>query len=453
MGNKMRVTRHNGRAGKNGVYNPKHNDRSFDVKSSEHIDQERIKQNIYWDWVRGQSDWEDHNPDEDLLDLRFENIEKVFYDRQYRDYCDGQHERNRRSGHSKRDRSPDDLRMNKKTCPEESLIQIGHMEEHVEPEVLLHIVKELFAWFDESFGSHIHILDWGLHCDESTPHIHERHVFDYENEYGEIEPKQEKALEALGIDLPFPDKPNSKTNNRKVMFDSIVRAKLMEIAKAHGISLEEEPIYGGKEYLEKQDFIREKQRQTITLQQQEIIEKQGVINQQEYEIFQKKNDIADYDIQIMDAKKEIIEKENVLDDLIMRIDDVEQLVNEVSEAAYDKAVEVVTNTVREETTKANITEIETYQKWVNSDRSKIKPADRNLVTKVLDAVISRLKRSVSLVAEKVMNALHNPKIKEENLSAVRESARQSVLENLNNNKQIVREKVHHGRGITEREEL
>lgn len=27
----MKLTRHNGRAGKNGAYNPKHNDRRFDV--------------------------------------------------------------------------------------------------------------------------------------------------------------------------------------------------------------------------------------------------------------------------------------------------------------------------------------------------------------------------------------------------------------------------------------
>ena len=27
----MKLTRHNGRTGKNGVYNPKHNDRQFDI--------------------------------------------------------------------------------------------------------------------------------------------------------------------------------------------------------------------------------------------------------------------------------------------------------------------------------------------------------------------------------------------------------------------------------------
>ena len=50
---RMRATRHNGRSGKHGVYNPKHNDRKFDIANSEHIDAEREKQNIYWDCYRG----------------------------------------------------------------------------------------------------------------------------------------------------------------------------------------------------------------------------------------------------------------------------------------------------------------------------------------------------------------------------------------------------------------
>lgn len=35
---KMRASRHNGRSGKHGVYDVKHNDRNFDVANSEHID-------------------------------------------------------------------------------------------------------------------------------------------------------------------------------------------------------------------------------------------------------------------------------------------------------------------------------------------------------------------------------------------------------------------------------
>ena len=49
----LKLTRHNGRAGTHGTYNPKHNDRSFNLANSEHIDQERAKGNIYWDCFHG----------------------------------------------------------------------------------------------------------------------------------------------------------------------------------------------------------------------------------------------------------------------------------------------------------------------------------------------------------------------------------------------------------------
>ena len=35
-------------SGKHGTYNPRHNDRRFDVENSEHIDAERARQNVYW---------------------------------------------------------------------------------------------------------------------------------------------------------------------------------------------------------------------------------------------------------------------------------------------------------------------------------------------------------------------------------------------------------------------
>ena len=49
----MKLTRHNGRAGKNGVYNPKHNDRNFKIENAEHIDPELAKQDFLWDCYQG----------------------------------------------------------------------------------------------------------------------------------------------------------------------------------------------------------------------------------------------------------------------------------------------------------------------------------------------------------------------------------------------------------------
>ena len=115
----------------------------------------------------------------------------------------------------------------------------------------MNIVTEFIDEFKGKFGEHVHVLDWALHLDESTPHIHERHVFDCENKYGEIAPQQEKALEALGFDLPDPAKPLSRRNNRKITFDAACRKMLFEIAKRHWLDLEEEAEYGNRKYLEK----------------------------------------------------------------------------------------------------------------------------------------------------------------------------------------------------------
>ena len=124
-----------------------------------------------------------------------------------------------------------DLLKSKKTCPEETVYQIGTLDNHVPPELLIEIVTEFMEIVNERFGSHVHILNWALHLDESTPHIHERHVFDCENQYGEIAPQQEKALEALGFELPEPEKPVGRKNNRKMTFDSACRVLLFDVAK------------------------------------------------------------------------------------------------------------------------------------------------------------------------------------------------------------------------------
>ncbi len=91
---------------------------------------------------------------------------------------------------------------------------------------------------EEKFGSHVHILDWALHLDEGTPHIHERHVFDCENKYGELCPQQEKALEELGIPLPNPEKKKGKNNNHKQTFDAECRKMLFRICENHNLHLQ-----------------------------------------------------------------------------------------------------------------------------------------------------------------------------------------------------------------------
>ena len=170
----MKATRHNGRSGEHGTYDAKHNDRRFDVENSEHIDAERTKMNVYWDCYQGYSL---QNDKDERARFTFTEIEKAYYVEKYSDHVDGQNERNRKARHYDRVKTIDAILENNKTCPEETLLQLGNMDGAVSADVLAQVSAEYFEEFNRRYGSHVHILDWALHLDEATPHIHERHVW------------------------------------------------------------------------------------------------------------------------------------------------------------------------------------------------------------------------------------------------------------------------------------
>ena len=388
----MKLTRHNGRSGKHGTYNPRHNDRRFDVGNSEHIDSERVGRNVYWDCYRG---FTTHafrdNPDQP--DYTFEEIERMYYSEHYGGHVEAQNARNEKTRHTERNRTVEDLLKNNKTCPEESIYQIGTMGQSVSPDTLGCIVQEFYEEFERRFGSHIHILDWALHLDEGTPHIHERHVFDCQNRYGELCPQQEKALEELEIPLPSPDKPKGRHNNRKQTFDAICRTILFDIAMRHGLQLDQEPSYGGREYLEKQDYILMKQKEQMEAQEQR------------------------------------------LEELTLKIEDVETLIDEVSDVAYDKAVEVVTDTVRQETHKEDIRLVEETRNWVLSPERKAPKREREYTAARLDGVVSKIKNAMQSALTKIQKKLLQPEMKQSGKEQIKEKARESIRDKLARAKQ------------------
>lgn len=247
------------------MFTAKHNDRNFDVTHAEHIHPAKTQENVYWDWLNGM------RTGERSADVpSFEEVERIFYEQHYSDYVAGQCARNAERRHTERNRTVEQIRRDKRTCPEETIFQFGKEGVGATPEQLLTIFTAFKQQFEERYGKHIHMLDWAMHCDETTVHIQERHCFDYVNKYGEVEPKQEKALAFMGIPLPQPDKPPGRYNNRKITFDAMNRLMLIEIAKAHGLDIEEQVKYGGKNHLEKLDYIIAKQLETIRNQQKQL---------------------------------------------------------------------------------------------------------------------------------------------------------------------------------------
>ncbi|MCM1543462.1 MAG: serine/arginine repetitive matrix protein 2, partial [Blautia sp.] len=432
----MKLTRHNGRAGKNGVYNPKHNDRRFDVANSEHIDSGRTKQNIYWDCYTGFSS-ELSRERGGEKDFSFERIEKLYYFDHYHDHIQAQNERNEKTRHTERNRTVEDLLASNRICPEESIYQIGTVEGSVSGELLARIAAEFFAEMEERFGAHVHILDWALHLDEGTPHIHERHVFDCKNKYGELCPQQEKALEELGVTLPDPDKKKGRNNNRKQTFDAECRGMLFRICARHGLHLETEPSHGGRGYMEKQDFIIEKQKETL-LAQREISEQNArAMEEQERKLkktekafLEKQKELKKQDEILAEKNRELSGKQAALATVTMKLADMESLAGEVADTAYEKACQVVADTVRAETQKEDLRALEDFKEWLSAPERKAPQDKREFAVKCLETVQGQIKDMAQKALKKVQAALHKPEVSRANREQVREKAKESIREQL-----------------------
>ena len=164
---------------------------------------------------------------------------------------------------------------------------------------------------------------------------------------------------------------------------------LFEIAKRHGLELEEEAEYGNRKYLEKQDFILAKQKEQLTAQQSK------------------------------------------LDELTLKVSDMENLLEDVSAAAYDKAVEVVTDVVRTETRKEDMRMIEDTKKWVLSPERKAPQATREYAAHRLDTVLDKFLKTMQTTAIRLQEKLLKPEVRQKCKEQVKEKARDSVLQLLN----------------------
>ena len=398
------MSRHNGRAGKHGVYNPKHNDRQFDVNNADNIHVQKTDLNLYWDWQNG---LRTHAENMTGQYPTFVQVEHDFYEQRYRPFLAGQTERNIRAGHAKRNRTVDDLLADARICPEETIYQIGKEGDCPPPEVLTAIVQEFMETITERFGTHVHILDWSLHLDETSPHIHARQVFDVENRYGEIEPKQEKALEALDIPLPEPDKKPSKVNNRKVTFDGICRELLLGICREHGLDVETEAIYGGKKSRDKNDYIIEAQQAKIA----ELEKRNAELT-------------ADNERQSRLLAKTTTELDEKQDQLA----DVDTVLEAVADAAYDQAVKVVTHIAVDETQKADQAVIDKMIGMAADPEKKLKPKERDLITHWLDDVKNNIVKKAAKIFATVVSVLQKPEYRRAAKAKIKETAKPAVSE-------------------------
>ena len=240
----MRATIHNGRANHLGAFTPKHNGRSFNISHAEHIDPERVKNNRYWNWTG--------NPE-----MSFETAEIAFYEKHIKQHLDAQNARYRAQRHAERVRTMDEYRRSPQTCPEEVILMIGKAGDTIPADMMARIIQEQINWEQTRFPG-VKVLDVALHMDEQgAPHIHERRAWVYTDKDGNFAISQNKSLEQMGIELPNPDKPRGRFNNRKQVFSRMCREHLLQICREHGLEIEEIPREKSKSGLTQIDYQAE----------------------------------------------------------------------------------------------------------------------------------------------------------------------------------------------------
>ena len=346
-------------------------------------------------------------------------MEKGFYDLVYKDYVEGQNARNVAARHKERNRTTDDLRESTKTCPEETIYQIGNIDKHVDYDVLAKVTFDFLNQLQERYGKHMHILDWALHLDEGTPHIHERHVFDVVNKYGERQPKQEDALKEMGFELPDPEKKSGKYNNRKMSFDAECRKLFLESCKKFGLEVEEEPIYGGKKYLEKQEYI---------------IEKLNTEIKDLYETIDTWQEVGEQ----LQAENERLTQENK--NLVLKIEDVESLLKEVSEVAYDKACDTLVDEITDKVREEDLAEIEDHKKWLMSPERKAPKNLRDYAFQQMESLQKNLGKLRDRIINRVRKAFKLPEMKDKFIEEIMEETRPSTLALLDKYKAEIKER-------------
>lgn len=257
MSDDMRATRHCGREGY-----AKHNDREFDTERADHIDTDRTQDNFYW-----------HCYSKSHPEMNFTDAEMHFYKHCYSTSLDAKNNRYVKQGHKERTKTIEDLYKAPRTRPTETIYQVGNKEKAINVDLLKDIfssyLRKISAW-NKSHGSHYHILSIALHADETTPHLHERGVWDIETPEGR-KVAQDRALEAAGVPLPDPSKPRSRYNNRKMTIDALFRGFWIESCREFGLTIEEEPLPRRKhkskeEYID--TVIQDKQKNAKTLLEQ-----------------------------------------------------------------------------------------------------------------------------------------------------------------------------------------
>lgn len=323
---KMRATTHNGRTTKvNGVYKPYSTEHNEHKRAAPHINAEMTKDNIIWYFDKSYTD--------ESFPKSIDSQEQSFYEENFEEYIFERNIKARKSRHKERLTTADKYRKSVKSCPEETIFEIGKQGNSISSEALQKIFVDYVIWHMEKYPQ-ARLLNAVLHVDEpeSAPHIHLRKVWVATDENGVQYVCQKDALEQMGVDLRDPKQKIGQFNNRKQVYTAECREKFIEIAQSYGYDIEVTPkpteevgksmAKLKKETLEKREADvakREATVETLNVQARQIIlQSQKIIEDNQELAEQLKKQADEQEKQFAERKNQLEEREKNIENEVRK---------------------------------------------------------------------------------------------------------------------------------------
>ena len=228
----MRMTNHYARI-KNAK--AKHNDR--DGIKSTHIDEEKSRFNRYWNRYDGA-----YSGATQKAHMNHTEAEKRTYKELFQEHINDVSNRAEKSHHRDRKTSVEKMLSGTQTQPQDLIFQMGSTRDKSANDNDLALVwKRYVKWHEQTFPQ-CTFMSYAVHLDEAHPHVHLRSVYWWKDENGIKHPGQERALEQMGVELPEPDKPRGRHNNRKTTHTKLTTEKLRSLCEEMGYQIDREPL-------------------------------------------------------------------------------------------------------------------------------------------------------------------------------------------------------------------
>ncbi len=230
----MKATVRNGRTTAKGkVFNANHNTRAETRNIEGHIDHERTALNVNFKFLA-------NGNVEKCGSFNAKEFELSQYEIYFGDGQKAKNERYTKDGHPERCKTIKEVYEHPKTCPMETIFQLGNRQTEMSPEARKQIMVastfELIEKLRQKYGENFRLLDISLHNDESagSEHIHARYVLSSRDKHGFTIVNQSQAFKQMGIDRPDTSKKEGKYNNPLMTFSEMLRSTFYDLCEKNG---------------------------------------------------------------------------------------------------------------------------------------------------------------------------------------------------------------------------